>query len=69
MNTLYLGAEICIAEDLKYFYRYLTYMKPDYVMLVPSMLQMLARKLKNGGPNGSLLGWDLKIIGCGGAAP
>ena len=68
MNTLYLGAEICIAEDLKYFYRYLTYMKPDYVMLVPSMLQMLARKLKNGGPNGSLLGWDLKIIGCGGAA-
>ncbi len=67
MNALYLGAEVCIAEDLKYFYRYLTYMKPDYAFLVPSMLQMLARKLKNGGLYGSRLGWNLKLIDCGGA--
>lgn len=67
MNALYLGAEVCIAEDLKYFYRYLEYMKPDYAFLVPSMLQMLARKLKNGGTYGSKLGWNLKMIDCGGA--
>lgn len=67
MNALYLGSEVCIAEDLKYFYRYLTYMKPDYAFLVPSMLQMLARKLKNGGLYGSRLGWNLRLIDCGGA--
>ena len=68
LNAMYLGAEICLAQDLKYFYRYLECMKPDYVSVVPSMLQMLARKLKNGGANGSLLGWNLRIINCGGAA-
>ena len=68
MNAMYLGAEICIGEDMKYFYRYLKYMQPDYVFLVPSMLQMLARKLKNGGDNGCKLGWNLRLINCGGAA-
>lgn len=67
LNALYLGVKVCIAEDLKYFYRYLKYMKTDYISVVPSMLRMLARKLKNGGPNGSLLGWDLHFISCGGA--
>lgn len=67
LNALYLGAEVCIATDIKYFYRYLEAMKPDYVFVVPSMLRMLARKLKNGGPNGKLLGWDLHLINCGGA--
>ena len=68
LNALYLGAEVCIAEDMKYFYRYLECMKPDYVFVVPSMLRMLARKLKKGGPNGNLLGWNLKMINCGGAS-
>lgn len=68
MNAMYLGAEICIGEDMKYFYRYLEYMKPDYVFVVPSMLQLLARKLKNGGDNGCKLGWNLRLINCGGAA-
>lgn len=67
LNALYLGAEVCIAGDLKYFYRYLEVMKPEYVFVVPSMLRMLARKLKNGGPNGRLLGWNLRLINCGGA--
>lgn len=68
LNTLYLESEVCIAGDLKYFYKYLKEMRPDYVFLVPSMLKMLARKLKNGGQNGNYLGWDLHIISCGGAA-
>ena len=28
LNALYLGAEVCIATDIKYFYRYLEAMKP-----------------------------------------
>ena len=68
LNALYLGAEVCIAGDMKYFYRCLECMKPDYVFVVPSMLRMLARKLKKGGPNGRLLGWNLQMINCGGAS-
>ena len=67
LNALYLGAEVCLADELKYFFRYLECMKPDYVLLVPSMLRMLARKLQNGGENGRRLGWNLRIIHCGGA--
>lgn len=68
LNALCLGSTICLADDLKYLYRYLEVMKPDYVSVVPSMLQMLVRKLKKAGPNGSLLGWNLRMIHCGGAA-
>ncbi|MGN0399833.1 MAG: AMP-binding protein [Blautia sp.] len=68
LNAMYLGAEVCLGTDLKYFYRYLEQMKPDYVCVVPSMLQLLARKLKKGGENGRLLGWNLHMIHCGGAA-
>lgn len=67
MNAMYLGAEVCLGTDLKYFYRYLERMRPDYVCVVPSMLQLLARKLKKGGDNGRLLGWNLHMIHCGGA--
>lgn len=68
LNAFYLGAEVCVAEDVKYFYRYLEQLQPDYVPLVPSMLRMLARKLENKGPNGRDLGWNLRMISCGGAA-
>lgn len=68
LNAIYLGAEICLAGDLKYFYQYLKDMKPDYVPVVPSMLPILARKLKNGGIHGERLGWNLHMIHCGGAA-
>lgn len=68
LNAIYLGAEICLAGDLKYFYRYLKDMKPDYVPVVPSMLPVLARKLKNGGIHGERLGWNLHMLHCGGAA-
>lgn len=68
LNAIYLGAEICLAGDLKYFYRYLREMKPDYVPVVPSMLPILVRKLKNGGIHGERLGWNLHMVHCGGAA-
>ncbi|MDD7738621.1 MAG: AMP-binding protein [Fusicatenibacter sp.] len=68
LNTMYLGTIICIADDLKYFFQCLEQMKPDYVAVVPSMLPMLARKVKRGGPNGRNLGWNLHSIHCGGAA-
>lgn len=67
LNTWYLGAVACIGQDFKYLYRYLEHMKPDYTLTVPSMLQVIMKKLRKGGPNGQLLGWNLKLIGCGGA--
>ena len=67
LNALFLGAEVCIGEEQKYFYQYLKELQPDYVFIVPSMLRMLARKIKNGGPNGRLLGWNLHLLNCGGA--
>lgn len=68
LNALYLGKEVCLAVEPQYFFRCLREMKPDYVFIVPSMLRMLARKLKDGGPNGQRLGWNLHMINCGGAS-
>lgn len=68
LNALYLGKEVCLAVDPKYFFVCMEKMKPDYVFVVPSMLRMIARRLKNGGKNGHLIGWDLHLINCGGAA-
>lgn len=67
LNSWYLDALVCIGQDMKYLYRYLEHMKPDYTLTVPSLLQPILRKLRDGGPNGHLLGWDLHMIGCGGA--
>lgn len=68
LNALWLGKEVCLAVDPQYFFRCLEMMKPDYIFVVPSMLRMLARKLREGGPNGRNLGWNLHMINCGGAA-
>lgn len=67
LNTWYLNRIICLGDDFKHLYRYLEHMKPDYTLTVPSMLQVILRKLKKGGKNGHLLGWNLHLIGCGGA--
>lgn len=67
LNTWYLGAVVCLGQEMKYLYRYLEKMQPDYMLAVPSLIQALMKKLKNGGPNGRELGWDLRLLGCGGA--
>lgn len=67
LNTWYLNAKVCLGQDIKYLYRYLSGMQPDYMLTVPSILQALIKKLQNGGSNGHLLGWDLHLLGCGGA--
>lgn len=67
LNTWYLDAVACLGRDFKYLYRYLEYMKPDYTLTVPSILQVILRKLKKGGLHGRELGWNLHLIGCGGA--
>ena len=67
LNTWYLDRMACLGQDFKYLYRYLSAMKADYTLTVPSVLQVILHKLKNGGPNGRDLGWDLRLIGCGGA--
>jgi len=68
LNTWYLGRTVCLGQDVKYLYRYLEKLKPDYVLTVPSILQAILRKLRNGGSNGRNLGWNLHMVGCGGAA-
>lgn len=68
LNALWLEKEVCLGVDPRYFFRCLKSMKPDYVFVVPSMLRMLAGKLKDGGPNGRNLGWNLHMINCGGAS-
>jgi len=67
LNTWYLNRIICLGEDFKNLFRYLEAMKPDYTLIVPSVLQVIRKKLKKGGSNGHLLGWNLHLIGCGGA--
>ena len=67
LNTWYLGRTVCLGQDVKYLYRYLAQLKPDYVLTVPSILQAILRRLKNGGANGEKMGWNLRMIGCGGA--
>ena len=67
LNTWYLGRVACLGQDFKYLYRYLAAMGPDYTLTVPSVLQAILRKLKNGGIHGRELGWNLRLIGCGGA--
>ena len=68
LNAWYLNRRVCLGTDIKYLYRYLREMKPDYVLTVPSVLQAIMRKLTNSGPNGQGNGWNLRLIGCGGAA-
>lgn len=67
INTWYLGREVCMGEQMKHLYRYLAKMKPDYVLTVPALLQVILKKVKNAGANGNDIGWDLHMIGCGGA--
>lgn len=67
LNTLCLGAILCIGEDFKYIYRYLEYMKPDYLLTVPALLDVIVRRLKKADAYGASLGWNLHLISCGGA--
>lgn len=67
LNTWYLGAVVCLGQEMKYLYRYLERLQPDYTLTVPSILQSICKKLERGGTYGQLLGWDLRMIGCGGA--
>lgn len=67
LNTLCLGAVLCIGEELKYIYRYLECMKPDYLFTVPALLDVILHKLKKADAYGASLGWNLHLISCGGA--
>lgn len=67
-NTWYLGGTVCLGEDMRYFFRYLEWMKPDYLSLVPSMLSIFVRKLRGADAHGASLGWNVRLVNCGGAA-
>lgn len=65
LNTWYLNRVVCLGRDMRYLLRYLSAMKPDYTLLVPSLLQIVARRIR--GDYGQELGWNLRLVGCGGA--
>lgn len=65
LNTWYLGRVVCLGEDMRYLLRYLQAMQPDYTLLVPSLLQVLVKRLS--GDYGQNRGWNLRLVGCGGA--
>ena len=37
LNTWYLGAVVCLGQEMKHLYRYLAGMQPDYMLAVPSI--------------------------------
>lgn len=67
LNTLCLGGVLCLAGDFKQLFRQLEVMKPDYFFAVPSMVKVLVKKLKHSDAHGASLGWNLRVINCGGA--
>ena len=56
---------VCIGSDFQYLYRYLNLLKPDCMLLVPSVLQSICQKLKKN--TQEELGWNLRLLVCGGA--
>lgn len=67
LNTWYLNRVVCMGEHVKYLYRYLRDLRADYVLTVPALLQAILKRIRNAKPNGADLGWDLRMVGCGGA--
>ena len=67
LNTWYLGRIVCMGEYVKYLYRYLRDLQADYVLTVPALLQAILKRIRNAKPNGADMGWDLRMVGCGGA--
>ncbi|MDO5411293.1 MAG: class I adenylate-forming enzyme family protein [Lachnospiraceae bacterium] len=66
-NTWCLGGTICLAEDMRYLFAYLEAMKPDYLFAVPAIANVLVRRLKKADDYGASLGWNLRLLNCGGA--
>lgn len=56
---------VCIGSNFQHLYRYLNLMKPDCMLLVPSVLQSICQKLKRN--TQKELGWNLRLLICGGA--
>ena len=59
------GKTVCIGSGFQNIYRYLRLLKPDCILLVPALLESICRKLKK--HTQEELGWNLKLIVCGGA--
>ena len=56
---------VCIGSGPQNIFRYLKKLKPDCVFLVPALLQVICQKLKKN--TQEELGWNLRLLGCGGA--
>lgn len=57
---------VCIGDGPQKIYKYLQMLKPDCVFVVPALLQVICQKLSNS--TQEELGWNLRLLICGGAA-
>lgn len=67
LNTLCLGAVICLMDNPGTLFQAFEIMKADYLFVVPAMAKMIAKRLRRATAHGESLGWDLRMVGCGGA--
>lgn len=65
LECFFAGEQICLGEDPTRITRYMDKLKPEFLFVVPALLQVICQKLKN--KTVEELGWKLKCIGCGGA--
>ena len=61
-------AETHICAGIESFIRDLKLLQSDCTFVVPMLLKIMHVRLKNAGWNQEKLGWNLKLMGCGGAA-
>lgn len=68
LSTMGTGNETHICSGIENFIRDLKLFQTDCVLVVPMLLNILLIRLRKAGLDQSKLGWNLKIVGCGGAA-
>ncbi len=62
------GGIVCLGLEFKYIFDYLSIMKPDYISVVPAVIEVIGRRIKNATIHGESLGWNLKALNCGAAS-
>lgn len=65
VNILMQGGTVCMGEGPATLFRGLSLMQAEFTYVVPAMMSLLCQKLNN--KTQEELGWNLKLVGCGGA--
>lgn len=68
ISTMGILAETHICTGIENFIRDLKHLKSDCTFVVPMLLKIMLTRLKNANWDQNRLGWNLKLLACGGAA-